>query len=973
MFPYRRGWAVLIVFLFMLSALVPSVVRGQTEATPIKRGPSTEPDPVQFKWSMLDDVPQEFLTNHEGCYLLMRDVHQLEPDGAVTSTHHFIARANTRNGWRTLGDWLLWFDPSCEEMTLNAARVHKADGNVIDVADEDLHVRDENTDYFEFDLSKYLVVSFAQVKAGDVVEVKYTRRRSDPQFMGQLFDTFNFYDEAFPVHRAEVLVRLPQERTLLHETYGIDVKPTETVDGAHRTYQWITKNQQPLLTEDEMPADNEFKPGATFSTFASWEEVGRTVSELRKPRMVCTQEIAQHVESVTRDCPTPLEKTWALAAWVRDNIRYLSIRHGAFGHRPHKPAEVFAKRYGNCNDVTQLLHVMLREAGVTSSFVFLNNSEDIQLSPTVPSPMANHVILMVELDGQRHWIDPTGFWTRWNQLRGDLYGRQAYVLDGESVRLIKTPERTAAVHRVDQEVTVDLDANGSARWHVERTYHGDAAEQWRSYYQDLSPRARRRDLFKDYLGYFTSARLHDRDNGSFPLGEADDPWRVSFDFTVPNQIEEDETGRYVYVHFPALYTHVGITMDKNRKRPFVFKPCELNNRVRLRLPAVYTSISLTESQTVESRFGTATLTTDWLDEGLRELEFVWQVRLTSPRIEVDELTEFQEFLDRAGELTSAGTGIDYPVGLDGETLLGLLAIEKRRPLDATTVVALAEVYAANGDLERGRGAIETGLEAGLEDVRLWMLKAKYSASAAQRITVYREIVKRWPGEAIYQIELAKLLSGNNEHEEAEKLLRTVAASRNLSPEQRARAHLELARQCLERDNEKDASDALDSALAVYPDAELWDDLLVLHGRCQLERQFTFAALTQFNSVLEFNPSHAEALAGASRSYYALENRQAARVMLRRLMAAVESDITGLMLAAETGLEIDDANSALEMTREALGMLGRDLGAPAAHFARLKKLIGRLASTSQSDAAKELRISLDVLERRRSGEDETSPR
>src|SRR5262249_31079994 len=142
------------------------------------------------------------------------------------------------------------------------------------------------------------------------------------------------------------------------------------------------------------------------STFPSWQEIGKWKDKLRAECWKCTPEIRKVVEDVTRGLKTQLEKARALTYWVRRRIRYLSVgvRHG---YTPHLPVDVLASLFGDCKDQTQLLALMLREAGIDVSLVTLGVLDDGQVMEEVPSPWGTHALLLVTLDGNDHWIDTT--------------------------------------------------------------------------------------------------------------------------------------------------------------------------------------------------------------------------------------------------------------------------------------------------------------------------------------------------------------------------------------------------------------------------------------------------------------------------------------------------------------------------------------------------------------------------------------
>src|SRR5262249_45600765 len=148
------------------------------------------------------------------------------------------------------------------------------------------------------------------------------------------------------------------------------------------------------------------------------------------------------VFEVTRGKVTPLGKARALTYWVRRHIRYVSVSSGSRGYTPFPPHQTLANRYGDCKDQAQLLAVMLRTAGVPVSLVTLGTPDDGQVLEDVPSPWGTHAILLVHLQGKRHWIDTTASLAGWDELPRDDRDRVAYVTDLFGLRLLRTPPLT---------------------------------------------------------------------------------------------------------------------------------------------------------------------------------------------------------------------------------------------------------------------------------------------------------------------------------------------------------------------------------------------------------------------------------------------------------------------------------------------------------------------------------------------------
>ncbi|MBI1902270.1 MAG: DUF3857 and transglutaminase domain-containing protein [Planctomycetia bacterium] len=611
----------------------------------VVRAPSAEFDPAVYDPAQLKEVPAEYLSEHSVFYLLNREVHELSPDGLATFTHHILARVNARDGLERASDWPLWFDPFTESIVLHVAQVHKPDGRVVEAASDDLHFRDENTDFAVFDVSKYLVVSFSRVEVGDVVELKYSRRQSSPQYHGQLFSRCEFYDEEFPIYRHELAVRVPKDKKLTYAAHGTKIEPRETEADGTRTYRWLASKVLPLEPDETLPPDDDLYPGVSFSTWATWDEVAEMERELRRDRRQCTTEIRELVAKITGDCQSDRDKAKALTSWVRANIRYLSIGHNTAGYTPHAPEWVLAKRFGNCLDQSQLLYVMMQEARLSASHVFVNTNATRQILPHVPSLEAEHAVVLCEVGGQQLWIDPTATLTAWDSVRSDLFGRQAYVVDDKHVRLIKLPELSADRNRIEQKVTVTVRDDGSARWHVERTYHEYAAETIRTQLLAVPPGRARAKLVDDYVAYYPTRKLQSPRLDPKHLADADVPYRVEFDFEVPDFVAADEAGvAALDLHLPTAWDRLGaIDTSADRRGPLHVEPFELTERMTIKLPKGMSAPADVEPVEVKSALGEASMKIDASCEK-RQVDVVRRVRVQCPRVEIDQLEALGEFL-----------------------------------------------------------------------------------------------------------------------------------------------------------------------------------------------------------------------------------------------------------------------------------------------------------------------------------------
>ena len=246
----------------------------------------------------------------------------------------------------------------------------------------------------------------------------------------------------------------------------------------------------------------------------------------------CTPEIRQVVQQTTRGLKTPEQKARALTYWVRRRIRYVSAGQ-KHDYTPHAPASVLANRFGDCKDQSQLLAVMLREAGVPVALATLGTEDDGQILENVPSPWGTHAILLVTIAGKPHWIDTTVSQAGWDFLPRDDRDRLCYIVDDKGLRLQRTPRLTPEENRIEQTTRMWIGLDGSTRCQRTATYQGLAALSRRDDWLEVPAGERRRLLTAELQDANSKAHLRRLTIDEEMLRNFDQPAAAHIDFEVP--------------------------------------------------------------------------------------------------------------------------------------------------------------------------------------------------------------------------------------------------------------------------------------------------------------------------------------------------------------------------------------------------------------------------------------------------------
>ena len=143
--------------------------------------------------------------------------------------------------------------------------------------------------------------------------------------------------------------------------------------------------------------------------------------------------VAQKARSLAAS-GTPRQKTEALYRFVRDEIGadpYIGVAVSA----EDSLGKILSKKEGSRADRALLLHAMLKAVKVDSRLVWVRDRSDGTVDPQLPNPAwFDNVLVMVELDGQRVFLDPTDSSLGFGQLRAGYEGSLAADLRQEEAR-----------------------------------------------------------------------------------------------------------------------------------------------------------------------------------------------------------------------------------------------------------------------------------------------------------------------------------------------------------------------------------------------------------------------------------------------------------------------------------------------------------------------------------------------------------
>jgi transglutaminase-like putative cysteine protease len=296
-----------------------------------------------------------------------------------------------------------------------------------------------------------LATVLEDVRAGDVLDVAYTIRDTNPLMRGAMSARHQL-GAGYPVRRERVIVRTPARANL---AASIVVPPgtrdladalfrpsalraaleTETI-GDEKIFRWEGADLAAVRFDEAMPAvAYPFYPMVQVSSFRTWADV----AEWAEPLFAQEPALPEPALALVREwekLPSPAARLAAAVAWVQNDLRYFALAIGPHNLQPRPLAEVCATRFGDCKDKSLLLARLLRALGFEAWPALVHSAWRGRLHELAPSPFAfNHAIVAYRFEGALRWLDPT--------LKGQRGAPGAWAVPPYGAALILRPDEAA--------------------------------------------------------------------------------------------------------------------------------------------------------------------------------------------------------------------------------------------------------------------------------------------------------------------------------------------------------------------------------------------------------------------------------------------------------------------------------------------------------------------------------------------------
>ena len=354
-------------------------------------------------------------------------------------------------------------------------------------------------------------------------QIKYTYRRTTEQFLYITYwEPILYYN--IPTINASLNVELPNDYEVAIDDSEVFTKQVEKLEKS-TIYTWKIKAQKIQKAEKLGPPVQEFLPSVkiipkhfTYGISGmtdSWSNFGNWIFHLNEGLNLLTYSEIIKIDELVKGMIDKKEIIKTLYYYMQDNTRYINVAIDVGGLKSYPASYVCKNKYGDCKALTNYMKAMLKYVGIDSYYTIIHAGDNpVRVDIDYPSQQFNHVILNVPLEKDTIWLENTSNYHPYNYLGTFTQNRKALLVNGTESQLINTPKLSLEKTKEESTYLFNLDNVGNGTLQLQQKLLGDAFENHKYVYKELSHEDQKKYLLKNTPfknAEFTSWKYHQRD------------------------------------------------------------------------------------------------------------------------------------------------------------------------------------------------------------------------------------------------------------------------------------------------------------------------------------------------------------------------------------------------------------------------------------------------------------------------------
>jgi tetratricopeptide (TPR) repeat protein/transglutaminase-like putative cysteine protease len=442
------------------------------------------------------------------------DSYTFDDVGRIAHTGHVVYKVITQKGAEGWDSLSVGWEPWHEARPAFRVRVIAPDFSVRELDPKTITESPAREgDYKIYSDGKRLRAPFPAIAPGVVVEEEYIETETEPFFTPGRVGEVSFGREQVPVAHSRVVFDAPASLPL-HFSFLLlpDLKPVRTeANGRVAVAYELGPLEGFEPREPNLPPDVARFPEIQYSTGASWQAIAAAYAKIVDSHTVAAP-LQPIVDKLIAGKKTVAEKQAAILDYLDREVRYTGIEFGEAALVPHDPVETLSHKFGDCKDKATLLVAMLRAAKIPAYVALLDAGSRMDVSADMPGMgVFDHAIVYLPGNPARDepalWIDATDRYARLGQLPENDQGRLALIARAETTALVKTPEAASKDNVVLEFREIALSENGPANVTEKSQPRGIFESNFRGTFAD-KPDKEARDRLTDYVkGQYAAEKL----------------------------------------------------------------------------------------------------------------------------------------------------------------------------------------------------------------------------------------------------------------------------------------------------------------------------------------------------------------------------------------------------------------------------------------------------------------------------------
>ncbi|MEM9025737.1 MAG: DUF3857 domain-containing protein, partial [Verrucomicrobiota bacterium] len=571
-----------------------------------------------------------------------------KPGESYTTTTRLVATIKSKSAIDAFKQFVFSFNPFSESIYVNKIEVRDAKGTIIARENRDKFVvRHEDSSAYATE-DRILIVPIPNLRQGRTMELVYTRLRRGKEVKFPF--TQHFFKGSYPVRESHYVLSENGE-SLIKKSLGHTFH-ANTKDGSI----WSTFSEEGLPNEDNLPTPVQIEPVLRVAGIAeSWEIlVAEYKNRIEHTLAETDKSTEKWIQSHTTRHEEIKETIASILTAIRENFNYQGYVFGERAQVPNLPSDIVSNGYGDCKDLSLLLHKSLESMGILSHLALVNTQGAID--STMPSvDQFNHMIVYCpDIEGSSRFLDPTDSYATGLTDPTNLQNIEALVLDWDNPRFEVIEESTVEETPVHAVREIALESNGDINLTESITMRGRIGENMKRWLSIMTP-TERRDAIQRWMNFnkltlqVDSVALQNEDELYEPL---------KIEITANTRSDELQANLANVLKIPIISETLFIGVPQTQDRIFDYQrvsSCHITVDTKLSTPPGWIAKIATKNYSDYSRKFGISYSANWNLSGT-ELIGTNLIRVEKPIIPAGEFETYKSHLSES--LNQLGPKID---------------------------------------------------------------------------------------------------------------------------------------------------------------------------------------------------------------------------------------------------------------------------------------------------------------------------